>query len=173
MGAIKEQSTLSIIGLLTNTTETAWAVNSQCVVSMLSLDISRAFDHVSHKCLLFILRSKGIPEWMVKTIKSLLTQRGTKIIFPGHHGEFVETSTGIPQGSPLSPILFLFYISELLEEYEDLRNQGFGFGFVDDTNLITWSQSAQENCNRLSAMHEKCTKGLPDTAPVSRLTSTS
>jgi len=28
-----------------------------------------------------------------------------------------------------------------------------GFGFVDDTNLITWGDSAAENCRQLEAAH--------------------
>ncbi len=32
----------------------------------------------------------------------------------------------------------------------------FGFGFVDDTTLITWSDSAEVNCRRLTQAHEKC-----------------
>lgn len=66
---------------------------------MLSLGTSGAFDHVLHE-LLLILRSEGIPEWMVMIIKSFLTQRRTKILFPGHHGEFIQTSTEFHKALP-------------------------------------------------------------------------
>jgi hypothetical protein len=29
-------------------------------------------------------------------------------------------------------------------------------GFVDDTNLITWGDTAAANCSRLEAAHDKC-----------------
>lgn len=31
-----------------------------------------------------------------------------------------------------------------------------GFGFVDDTNLVTWSATVEENCRKLSAVYTQC-----------------
>ena len=86
---------------------------------MLSLDISGAFDHVSHERLLWILRKKGLLEWMIKFIQAFLTGRTTKIVFDGYESEKIPTPIGIPQGSPLLPILFLFFISKLLETFNN------------------------------------------------------
>jgi hypothetical protein len=83
---------------------------------MLSLDLAGAFDNVSHERLLAILRGKGFPTWLVRTIACFLQGRRTRIAYTGHESDWIETRAGIPQGSPLSPILFLFYISRLLEE---------------------------------------------------------
>jgi reverse transcriptase-like protein/retrotransposon-encoded endonuclease len=156
MGARKQRSTLSAISLLTASVQTAWQARPGCIVSMLSLDLAGAFDHVSHERLLGILRKKAFPEWLVKLIQSFLTDRKTRIAFPGYQSEWIRTQTGIPQGSPLSPILFLFFISELLEEFQRVAGDTLGFGFVDDTNLITWGNSARENCRRLESIHDRC-----------------
>jgi hypothetical protein len=64
--------------------------------------------------------------------------------------------TGIPQGSPLSPILFLLFIAELLDSLQRPCDATLGFGFVDDTNLIAWGDSARDNCRRLKLAHDKC-----------------
>ena len=85
---------------------------------MLSLDLAGTFDNVSHECLLWILERKGLPEWLIQVIASFLTGRRTQIVYTGYESEWIYTQTGIPQGSPLSPILFLFFISELLEEFQ-------------------------------------------------------
>src|SRR5947207_4150474 len=82
--------------------------------------------------------------------------RRTKVAFDGYESEWVQTNSGIPQGSPISPILFLFFISELLEGMKDVESETLGFGFVDDTNIITWGDSAQENCTRLEEEHKRC-----------------
>jgi hypothetical protein len=156
MGARKKRSTLSAVSLLSSSIHTAWKAQSGCVVSMLSLDLAGAFDNVSHERLLYILRRKGFPKWLVDLVQSFLTARKTRIKFPGYESEWIQTQTGIPQGSPLSPILFLFFISELLEEFQRIEGDTMAFGFVDDTNLITWGRTAEENCRRLTAAHDRC-----------------
>ncbi len=155
MGARKQRSTLSAIELLTSTIETAWGAR-QPVVSVLGLDLAGAFDNVSRERLLWLLQKKGFPEWTTQFILSFLTGRRTRFAFNDYRSNWYDTETGIPQGSTLSPILFLFFVSELLEEFQDVKNGLLGFGFVDDTTLMAWGQSAQENCQRLTQAHEKC-----------------
>lgn len=51
-------------------------------------------------------------------------------------------------------MLFLFFASNLLDEL----NQGntTAYGFVDDTNILTYSRSTEENCRALEAAYDKC-----------------
>ena len=72
--------------------------------------------------------------------------RCTWIAFDSYESDWFQTNTGIPQGSLLSLILFLFFISELLEGMQNAKDGAFVFGFVDDMNLITWGSSTQKNC---------------------------
>ena len=115
MGGRSRRSTLLALDLLTSCVQTAWSSRKNCVVSMLSLDISGAYDHVSTERLLRILQRKGLPEWVIKYVKNFMQGRRTRVAFDGYESEWVQTNSGIPQGSPISPILFLFFISELLE----------------------------------------------------------
>jgi hypothetical protein len=62
---------------------------------MLSLDISGAFNHISYKRLLWILRKKGLLDWMIKFIQAFLIGRTTKIVFEGYESETIPTPTGI------------------------------------------------------------------------------
>ena len=156
MGGRRRRSTLSALDLLTSCVQTAWSSRKGCIVSMLSLDISGAYDHVSTERLLWILQRKGLPEWIIKYVKNFMQGRRTRVAFDGYESEWVQTNSGIPQGSPISPILFLFFISELLEGIQSVEEKQLGVGFVDDINIITWGDSAQENCKRLEEAHGKC-----------------
>ena len=85
---------------------------------MLNLDISGAFDYVLHKRLLWILKKKGLLDWIIKFTQSFLTEHKTKIVFKGYKSETIPIILGIPQRLLLLLILFLFFISELLEIFD-------------------------------------------------------
>jgi hypothetical protein len=125
-------------------------------MTVLSLDLARAFPNTSHERLLHIMHEKGIPRWITRFVESFISDRTTKIVFPGFKSERTRTRTGIPQGSTLSPILFLIFISDLLEEFSTPKDGIIGFGFVDDTNLAAWGTTARDNCTRLERAHNKC-----------------
>jgi hypothetical protein len=126
------------------------------VASVLSLDISGAFDTVNHVRLLDNLRKKQVPLWFVRTIRSFLTDRETTIVVDGEETAPRQLPAGVPQGSPLSPILFLFYNAPLLEALNQLNPQLSAVGFADDINLLTYSKSTAGNCTTLEVAHVRC-----------------
>lgn len=156
MGARLGRSTTSALQLLTEQVRAAWSTEPAKIVSMLSLDISGAFDYVSHPRLIHNLRKAALPEWVIQFIQSFLTNRTSSLCFNDYTSPQLPTSTGIPQGSALSPILFLFFAGPLLTDLEDAGVDALGF--VDDTSMIITGNSAQENCSKLETAHEICAK---------------
>jgi hypothetical protein len=128
---------MSAIGLLTSCVQTAWRAKPGSVVSMLSLNLAGAFDNVPHDKLLEILRRKKLPEWIIRIIASFMRGRRTRIAYTGFESDWIETEAEISQSFLLSPILFLFFISGLLEKFQNPETGILRFGFVDDINLIT------------------------------------
>jgi len=76
-------------------------------------------------------------------------------MFDGQVSDPVELKAGVPQGSPLSPILFLLYIASLYEALERHGNLTV-IGFADDTNLLAASQDIEANCRRLESAFRVC-----------------
>ena len=64
--------------------------------------------------------------------------------------------TGIPQGSPVSPILFLFFNAPLLEKCAASKLPVLVGGFVDDVHLLAYSHSTEANCETITKAHEYC-----------------
>lgn len=77
----------------------------------LFLDIEKAFDSVWHKGLLFKLNVLGVPRYIVKIIKSYLENRKLRIRINQEESEEISPQKGVPQGSPLSPLLYNIYIA--------------------------------------------------------------
>ena len=85
-----------------------------------------------------------------------MTGRTTTLCFQGAESEPFQPRAGIPQGSPLSPILFLFYNAELIDIYSKSILRVTASGFVDDVNILAYSQSTAGNCKKLEKVHERC-----------------
>jgi hypothetical protein len=60
------------------------------------------------------------------------------------------------QGSPLSPILFILYNSELFDLYRRPKGGLLSVGFADDLNILVYSDSTEANCRTLEQAHERC-----------------
>jgi Reverse transcriptase (RNA-dependent DNA polymerase) len=153
MGFRASRSTETALDLLTSQIRTVWE-SKRHVASVLSFDISGAFDSVVPARLVDILRKKGFPFWILRFIASFTSDRETTLALPGGESEVFQIGGGVPQGSPLSVILFLFYNSEL---FNICRQQGAGvqgLGFADDFNALAYSVSTKENCRKLKRLHQ-------------------
>ncbi len=77
------------------------------------LDISKAFDRVWHKSLLSKLLSFGFYPSLCSFISSFLSGHSFSTVIDSHYSSPKPISSGVPQGSVLSPTLFLLFISDL------------------------------------------------------------
>ena len=81
---------------------------------MISFDISKAFDRVLHKGLLAKLPMFGLHHTLIKWISSFLSDRSIAIRVDGYLSNPHSINSGLPQGSVISPVLFIPYIDDLL-----------------------------------------------------------
>lgn len=155
MGGRKGRSTETALALLLGEIRTVWE-RADSIASVLSLDISGAFDRVIRERLVWILHRKGVPRNIYGWVDSFLRNRRTTLLFDGQESECFPLEGGVPQGSPASPILYLFYNSELFENCGKTDSKVDCVGFADDTNLIAFGRSTEENCRRLERAHRDC-----------------
>jgi hypothetical protein len=74
----------------------------------------------------------------------------TNLKFDDFTSPLLEASIGIPQSSPLSPILYLYYSADLLEIVGAKERDRFIAGYIDDTMLAVESDSVEENIRKLT-----------------------
>ena len=106
----------------------------------LFLDIKGAFDHVAKDQLLGTMKDLGLPVSLLSWTKSFLSHRKIQLSFDGQKEQFCQVETGIPQGSPVSPILFLIYIRNLFQSHSVKI-----LSYVDDISLTVSSASLRKN----------------------------
>ena len=95
------------------------------------LDLSKAFDSLSHYILLNKLQHYGLFDVALNLLKSYLTNRKQFVQYNEYSSDMKYSHNGVPQGSILGPLLFLVYIN-------DLPNSSKPFNFLmyaDDTTL--------------------------------------
>lgn len=141
---------------------------------MVSLDVRKAFDTVSHHSISRALQRKGVDPGLSEYIISTLdahtrTRVGHQVTRP------IVFRRGVKQGDPLSPFLFNLVIDEIISE---LNNSSQGrsitpgvrvaaIGFADDLALLEDRDTAMAlslaRCNRVlkaRGMALNCTKSV-------------
>ena len=122
------------------------------------MNISGAFDNVFKPRLIYNFRERRVSAVLVRWIESFLQNRSTTIkTFEGESEKF-DVLNEIPQGSSSSPIIFLFFIANLLDTVNCDNLRTSAVGFVDDINVLTYSPITAENCRRLKEIHRRCSQ---------------
>jgi len=99
------------------------------------MDVKSAFNNVSKAHLGRRMEALGIEPDLVRWTASFMTGREIKLVLDGKTGKARPADTGIPQGSPAAPILFVTYISGIFDAVEAAVPGVHGLSFVDD---ISW-----------------------------------
>ena len=80
---------------------------------LLQIDMSKAFDMVSHDKLLKDLSNSSLPQHLKRWLCCYLKGRQSRVNFRGKTSASRNTRAGVPQGAVTSPILFNFYLTNL------------------------------------------------------------
>lgn len=116
------------------------------------LDLSKAFDNVDIEILLETLTLTGIPSDLVDWVYFYLKERKATITLNNGKEISAITNKGLPQGCPLSPLLFNIYTSKL----HDLADEDtIFFQFADDFAILVKAKNIPEATHKMNNILNK------------------
>jgi hypothetical protein len=113
-----------------NRTQKVWAARK--VAGALFMDVKSAFNNVDKTFLGKRMEELEIEADLIRWTMSFMSDRRVKLVLDGEEGESNPVDTGVPQGSPAAPILFVTYLSGIFDAVEQAVPGVSGLSFVDD-----------------------------------------
>ena len=107
------------------------AMDRKEITAMILLDLSKAYDSISHPLLVAKLKSIGVSGITLDWFISYLSDREQQVRIESDLSEPLPVKYGVPQGSILGPLLFNIYTNELSSATTNASVKSY----VDDTKL--------------------------------------
>lgn len=132
------------------------AKNKKKCIMVTFLDLTKAFDNVNITKLLTILKEKKFPSHLIDWLYFYLRKR--TVVLTLNDGTTIERTSnkGLPQGCPISPILFNIYTTKLHE----ITEEGTLIQFADDFAVVTEGLDTTEASNRMNSTLDTVCKEL-------------
>ena len=96
------------------------------------IDLKKAFDTVNHDILISKLKGLGLKGNAILWLEDYLKGRSQFVQIESVQSSYQAVTIGVPQGSNLGPLLFLFYINDIHKHIK----HGTVRLFADDTNIF-------------------------------------
>ncbi|GFU86664.1 probable RNA-directed DNA polymerase from transposon X-element [Trichonephila clavipes] len=132
---------------------------------LVALDIKAAYDSVWPNGLISKLNKVGYSGRLLRWIQKLLTSQNNSNQMEKHFSKIVTNNYGVPQGSILSPFLFMIYMSDIFEIQHDSHLLVYAddiFLYNSGTNWNKTIGEMQESLNKISVW---CKKWKLSTSP--------
>ena len=113
-------------------------IDEKYKVALVSLDLSKAFDSINHTLLLKKLKSFNLDTDSVDYIKSYLSDRTQVSKFGNYTSSEEKIMSGVPQGSILGPFLFLCFVNDLPDIFDNFCKFK---AYADDTQLLVFDKN--------------------------------
>ena len=105
-------------------------IDSGKEIRVVFCDISKAFDRVWHKGLLFKLKQSVISGNLFNWFENYLSGRSQRMVINGSNSDWLSINAWVPQWFILDPLLFIIFINDIVHGIDAQIKL-----FADDTSL--------------------------------------
>ena len=145
-GALPLRSAPDLALALVNDVQRQWRIGLQA--SLLTFDIQGAFDSILPGRLASRLLEQLWPSHLIRWVVSFLQERTASVVFEGHYGANGPVAPALPQGSPVSPILFMLFMAPLFSREGPVQVLSRA-GYADDGRILVASPCLDQNIRLL------------------------
>jgi len=131
-----------------NRTEQVWERKN--IAGTLLMDVQATFNYTDSQLLRKRMEALGIQRDLIRWTGSFMRNRKVRLVVDGTEGEAYEVDTGIPQGLPVAPILFITYLSGIFEEVEKRVPGVKALSFADDISWWVEGKNDKEVAEKLA-----------------------
>ena len=123
-GFTKNKSTVDHIFVLQTLVVTKYLSKEKGRFYSVYVDFSKAFDTVPHQHLFYSLLNGDLHGRVINLLRNLYSKLKSCVVIDGKLSEDFICNIGTRQGCMMSPILFIFYLNELIQHVDDNNCQG-------------------------------------------------
>ncbi len=132
-GFRKQKSTAHQLIKIVTHIKNSFKINTSST-GMIFLDVEKAFDRVWHTGLLYKLLKFRFPIYLIKFIRSYLSNRQFQVTVKNKKSTIRNMLFGLPQGGVLSPTLYNIFTADIPKHAECILSL-----FADDTSILSTS----------------------------------
>ena len=131
-------------------------LNHEKLIGTVCLDVAKAFDCLNHEILLKKLSKIGFNDHSCNWFRSYL-DRTQAVKFNDIMSDTLKVRTGIGQGTILGPLIFIFYINDIISVLDVLKINMYADDCILYTSGNDWIRMQQKIQPEIDNIHEWCT----------------
>jgi len=126
------------------------ALKEKNITGVLLMDIKAAFPSVARGRLIHAMKAKKIDGDLIRWTESFLSQRMVEMVIESNELQSHPVEEGVPQGSPISPILFAIHIAGLIKWGEEIV-KAEALCYVVDLGWVATGKDVNQVAQKLEA----------------------
>jgi predicted RNA binding protein with dsRBD fold (UPF0201 family) len=135
---------------------TIWNMSKNKMITLLSMNVANAYNHVSRKRFMHNLRQRKISDWIMTWTSNFMKNKHITLIIDDDTTFMNKINADISQNSSISFIFYFFYNANILKSLKRSWYKIIVIEFVNDINILTYETSSKSNCKVLKKIHVEC-----------------